>query len=137
MTSDTPEERDIVLVVDDSPETLSLLTDALEHSGAMVLVAIDGPSALELVERITPDIVLLDAVMPEMDGFELAREVRKQEGDRQLPIIALTANAMASDRQKCIAVGMDDFLSKPFEPADLTDLLAKWGESESAWSEAS
>jgi CheY-like chemotaxis protein len=76
--------------------------------------------------------------MPEVDGLEATRRIRRLDGPmRQAPIIALTANAMAADRQKCIAAGMDDFLSKPFEPSDLTSLLAKWGECKSEWSEAS
>ena len=69
--------RDIVLLVDDSPDALGFLTDALEQSGFSVLIATSGPAALNIVERITPDLILLDAVMPSMDGFE----TRPDQGD--------------------------------------------------------
>src|SRR5947199_126991 len=65
-----PKKRDVALVVDDSPETLRLLTDALDGAGMTVMVALDGASAMRIVDQITPDIVLMDAVMPGMDGFE-------------------------------------------------------------------
>ena len=76
-TRDASRTRDIVLVVDDNPDTLGFLTEALEASGAMVLVATGGEQALAIVERITPDVVLMDAVMPGMDGFEACRRDRK------------------------------------------------------------
>ena len=76
--------RDIVLVVDDSPETLGFLTDALERFGATVLVATEGAQALDIAERITPDIVLMDAVMPGMDGFETTRRMKRNAALAQL-----------------------------------------------------
>jgi DNA-binding response OmpR family regulator len=77
--------RDIALVVDDSPETVSMLTDALEAEGVTVLVALDGPSALKIAGQITPDIVLLDAVMPGLDGFETCRSLKRMQASRAFP----------------------------------------------------
>src|SRR3981189_1024151 len=73
-----PKRRDIALVIDDSPETLRLLTDALDSAGMTVMVAMDGASAMRIVEQITPDIVLLEAVLPGMDGFETCRRLKRE-----------------------------------------------------------
>ncbi len=89
----TPErERDIVLVVDDSPDTLRMLTDAIELGGATVLVALDGAQALGIAEAITPDIVLMDAVMPGMDGFETTRRLKADAALRHVPVIFMTGS---------------------------------------------
>jgi len=77
------ERRDIVLVVDDSPNTLRMLTDAIEGAGMTVLVALDGEQALSLIERITPDVILMDAVMPGLDGFEICRRLKLGAGHFQ------------------------------------------------------
>ena len=82
MTTDSS-KRDVALVVDDSPETLRLLTDALDGAGMTVMVAIDGAAAMRIVDQITPDIVLLDAVMPGMDGFETCRRLKRDAGPDQ------------------------------------------------------
>src|ERR1700749_4749217 len=82
--------RDIALVVDDSPETLRLLTDALDGAGMTVMVAMDGVAALRIVEQITPDIVLLDAVMPGIDGFETCRQLKRDAGLSNVPVIFMT-----------------------------------------------
>ncbi|MCJ2079799.1 response regulator, partial [Methylobacterium sp. J-090] len=82
--------RDIVLVVDDSPDTLSFLTEAIERSGATVLVAVAGDLALALVDEITPDIILLDAVMPGMDGFETCRRLKAKGHLGHVPVIFMT-----------------------------------------------
>jgi len=76
-----PKKRDVALIVDDSPEeTLRLLTDALDGAGMTVMVAMDGAAAMRIVDQITPDIVLLDAVMPGMDGFETCRRLKREAG---------------------------------------------------------
>ena len=72
-----PEPRNIVLVVDDSPNTLRMLTDAIEGAGMTVLVALEGEQALALIDRITPDVILMDAVMPGLDGFEICRRLKR------------------------------------------------------------
>lgn len=127
-----------VLLAEDNQINAVLATTIIRRAGHRVDVAPNGLAAVEAAKSGEYDIILMDMHMPEMDGLEATRRIRRLDGPmRKSPIIALTANAMASDRQKCIAAGMDDFLSKPFEPADLTGILMKWGESESAWSEAS
>ena len=77
-----PKKRDVALIVDDSPETLRLLTDALDGAGMTVMVAMDGAAAMRIVDQITPDIILLDAVMPGMDGFETCRRLKRDAGTK-------------------------------------------------------
>lgn len=127
-----------VLLAEDNQINAVLATTIIRRSGHLVDVAPNGLAAVEAAKSGEYDLILMDMHMPEMDGLEATRRIRRLDGPmRRAPIIALTANAMTADRQKCIAAGMDDFLSKPFEPLDLTNLLIKWGECESEWSEAS
>ena len=113
------ERRDIVLVVDDSPETLSLLTDALEASGATVLVAVEGTNALALVERITPDIILMDAVMPGMDGFETCRRLKANTSVAHVPVIFMTGLSETEQIVKGLEAGGVDYVTKPISPFEL------------------
>src|SRR5919204_3749574 len=78
---------DIALVVDDSPDTLKMLTDALEDAGMTVLVAIDGEQALSMVEKVSPDVILMDAVMPGMNGFETCRRLKAKDAVTHVPVI--------------------------------------------------
>lgn len=127
-----------VLLAEDNQINAVLATTIIKRAGHHVDVARNGVEALDAATARPYDLILMDLHMPEMDGLEAARRIRTLNSDmRRVPIIALTASAMAADRQKCIAAGMDDFLSKPFEPNDLTNLLAKWGDAQSALSEAS
>jgi len=111
--SETTHGRDIVLVVDDSPETLSFLTEALERSGATVLVATSGARALGLVERITPDIVLMDAVMPGMDGFEACRRLKANTALAHVPIIFMTGLSETEHVLEGLEAGGVDYVTKP------------------------
>lgn len=113
------ERRDIVLVVDDSPETLSLLTDALEAAGATVLVATEGANALALVERITPDVVLMDAVMPGMDGFETCRRLKRNKSVAHVPVIFMTGLSETEQIVKGLEAGGVDYVTKPISPDEL------------------
>src|SRR3954471_1184722 len=83
-------KRDIALVIDDSPETLRLLTDALDGAGMTVMVAMDGAAALRIVDQITPDIILLDAIMPGIDGFETCRRLKREAAIADAPVIFMT-----------------------------------------------
>ena len=111
--SEPARERHIILVVDDSPDTLTMLTDALEQSGATVLVAISGEQALELVERITPDLILLDAVMPSLDGFETCRRLKRLPAISGTPIIFMTGLTETAHIVQGLGAGGVDYVTKP------------------------
>ena len=105
-------ERGTVLIVDDTPDNLALLSDALDAQGYMVLVALDGQSALNRIQRRRPDLILMDLSMPQMDGFEASRLIRRN-ALCQAPIIVISANAFADDRERSIAAYCNDYLAKP------------------------
>jgi DNA-binding NarL/FixJ family response regulator len=105
--------RDIALVVDDSPETLRLLTDALDSAGMTVMVALDGAAAMRIVDQITPDIVLLDAVMPGMDGFETCRRLKRDAGLSDVPVIFMTGLAETQHIVSGLEAGGVDYVAKP------------------------
>lgn len=104
---------DIALVIDDSPETLRLLTDALDSAGMTVMVALDGNSALRVVDRITPDIVLLDAVMPGIDGFETCRRLKQLAELADVPVIFMTGLAETEHIVRGLEAGGVDYVTKP------------------------
>jgi DNA-binding response OmpR family regulator len=106
-------KRDIALVVDDSPETLRLLTDALDGAGMTVMVALDGAAAMRIVDQITPDIVLLDAVMPGLDGFETCRRLKRDAGLDHVPIIFMTGLAETEHIVRGLEAGGVDYVTKP------------------------
>jgi DNA-binding response OmpR family regulator/DNA-binding CsgD family transcriptional regulator len=107
------QSRDIVLVVDDSPETLSFLTEAIESSGSTVLVAVDGESALALTGRVTPDLILLDAVMPGLGGFETCRRLKRIRHLAHIPVIFMTGLSDTGHIVKGLEAGGVDYLAKP------------------------
>jgi DNA-binding NarL/FixJ family response regulator len=112
MTTD-PNKRDVALVVDDSPETLRLLTDALDGAGMTVMVAMDGAAAMRIVEQITPDIVLLDAMMPGIDGFETCRRLKRDAGLTNVPVIFMTGLAETEHIVRGLEAGGVDYVTKP------------------------
>ncbi|MFY4729807.1 response regulator, partial [Nitrospira sp. BLG_2] len=124
----------LVLVVEDNPVNQKVAANMIEKLGYRVNVAANGREAVESLARIPYALVFMDCQMPEMDGFEATRVIRKQEeslrqaGSRpsHLPIIAMTANAMREDRERCQAAGMDDFLSKPVTSKSLAAVLNHW-----------
>ena len=101
------------LVVDDSPETLRLLTDALDGAGMTVMVAMDGAAAMRIVDQITPDIILLDAVMPGMDGFETCRRLKREAGLSNVPVIFMTGLAETEHIVRGLEAGGVDYVAKP------------------------
>ncbi len=116
-----------VLVVDDDVRNIFALTLVLERHKMEVLSAENGSKALEeLVQNPDVDIVLMDIMMPEMDGFQTMRQIRQMKPFESLPIIALTAKAMKGDREKCIAAGASDYISKPVDTDQLVSLLRVW-----------
>src|SRR3982075_1297866 len=108
-----PKKRDVALVVDDSPETLRLLTDALDGAGMTVMFAMDGAAAMRIVDQITPDIILLDAVMPGMDGFETCRRLKRDAGLSNVPIIFMTGLAETEHTARGLEAGGVDYVTKP------------------------
>lgn len=114
--------RDTVLVVDDTPETLGFLTDTLDHAGFTVLIATDGASALELIEQITPDLVLMDAVMPGFSGFETCRRMKGEKMFAHLPVIFMTGLSETEHVLEGLAAGGVDYVTKPIV---LDELLAR------------
>jgi len=114
--------RDTVLVVDDSPETLGFLTEAMEAEGVIVLVATSGRQALAIAGRITPDVVLMDAMMPEMDGFEACRQLKTMPALAHVPVIFMTGLTETEHIVRGLASGGVDYLTKPI---DLDELRAR------------
>jgi CheY-like chemotaxis protein len=116
-----------ILIVDDDMRNVFALLSILEEKGVHVLVGENGKEALELLDTHSDiDLVLMDIMMPEMDGYEAIRQIRKQRKFSKLPIIALTAKAMKGDRQKCIEAGASDYLSKPVDLDKMFSLLRVW-----------
>lgn len=112
-------KRDTVLIVDDSPETLRMLTDALDGAGMTVMVGLDGASAMRIVEQITPDIILLDAVMPGIDGFETCRRLKRDAGLMDVPVIFMTGLAETEHIVRGLEVGGVDYVTKPIVIAEM------------------
>lgn len=111
--------NDIVLVVDDSPDALSLIHDTLESANMDVLVALEGRQALTIAKRIRPDIILLDAVMPNMDGFETCKALKADVTLASIPVIFMTGLSDTDDIVRGLEAGGVDYLTKPIQPNEL------------------
>jgi DNA-binding response OmpR family regulator len=114
-----------VLVVDDSSVIRDLIAVNLELEGFAVDVAEDGEAALEHVARRRPDLVTLDVVMPRLGGFETAARLRGDPETARIPIVIVTARASAADLERGEEIGVDGYLTKPFEPAELVALVSR------------
>ncbi|MGI8671528.1 MAG: response regulator [Luteitalea sp.] len=115
------------LLVEDNAVNQRLAQRLLERLACDVDLASNGRDAVQLATQFNYDCIFMDCGMPEMDGFEATQEIRRrQAGQRRVPIVALTANVMDGDRERCVAAGMDDYLSKPVRPADLGRMLMRW-----------
>ncbi|MFP3847522.1 response regulator [Pseudomonas sp. W5-01] len=116
-----------ILVVDDDVRNIFALTSALEHKGAIVEVGRNGLEAIEKLNTVEDiDLVLMDVMMPEMDGYEATIEIRKNPRWRKLPIIAVTAKAMKDDQDRCLQAGSNDYLAKPIDLDRLFSLIRVW-----------
>ena len=115
-----------VLLVEDNPVNQLVAKGMLGKLGCEVLLANHGGEALTLLETQTVDLILMDCNMPVMDGYETTRQIRQKSEFAELPIIALTANALSDERERCRAAGMDDYLAKPFRKDELAVLLDQW-----------
>ncbi len=122
MTVEPVDARDLILVVDDDPDIARFVEMTLRFEGFGVVVAHDGPTARAIIERHRPDLVVLDVMMPRIDGLELTRQLRADPLTAALPIILLTAKGLSADKVVGLTAGADDYLVKPF---DTLELLAR------------
>jgi len=115
-----------VLLVEDNEINQLVACHLMHEFGIDADVAGDGRAGIEQLRRGRYDLVLMDMLMPVMDGLDATREIRRDAQLRELPVIALTASAMEKDRRACEEAGMDDFVTKPFEPEELRAVLSRW-----------
>src|SRR5262249_16836191 len=116
-----------VLIVDDDIRNIFALTSVLEEHHMLVVSAENGRDAVKALQAYSDiDVVLMDIMMPEMDGMETTRQIRRDSRSRHVPIIAVTAKAMKGDREKCIEAGAWDYLAKPVDPEELVAMLRAW-----------
>jgi DNA-binding response OmpR family regulator len=115
----------LLLVADDDEDILQLLSFRLERAGYEVVQAKNGTDALRLALELRPALAVLDVMMPGLTGYEVTRELRRNEETRAMPIILVTAKAQASDVSQGMAAGADDYVTKPFDAQDLTERVEK------------
>lgn len=104
-----------ILLIEDNEMNSDMLSRRLQRKGHEVIVAVDGVQGIELAHSQKPDLILMDMSLPVMDGWEATQQLKSAAETRDIPIIALTAHAMAGDREKCLEVGCDDYDTKPVE----------------------
>ncbi|OHD57149.1 MAG: hypothetical protein A2Y33_09505 [Spirochaetes bacterium GWF1_51_8] len=114
-----------VLAVDDKPNIIMLIKSKLKANGFEVVTAYNGASALELAASEKPDLILLDIMMPTMDGFEVFQKLKDGQATANIPVIFLTASGQRSDESKAMEMGAKHFLTKPFSPNHLLDIVNK------------
>ena len=116
--------KETILVVDDEPDILSLTDLVLEHAGFDTVNAKNGPEALEKLKSVSPDLILLDVVMPGMDGFELCRILRTMPEQAKVPIVIYSVLYTESNKKRSQECGANTFISKPMEPDDIPHLVS-------------
>jgi DNA-binding response OmpR family regulator len=112
-----------ILVVDDEPDVLLLCRMNLEHAGHQVIEAPDGEQGLLLARKHRPDAVILDLMLPNVDGYEVLRSLNEDPASVDLAVVVLTAKARQEDRVRCLRSGADEFVTKPFSPGSLVDTV--------------
>ncbi len=117
-------DRGVILIVDDTPDNLALLSDALDDAGYMVLVALDGLSALNRIQRRRPDLILLDAMMPGLDGFETCRRIKAQPETADIPVLFMTALTDSEHVVEGFEAGGIDYVTKPIHPDEVLARVA-------------
>jgi CheY-like chemotaxis protein len=115
-----------ILVIEDNEQNMYLMHFLLESQGHMVIEALNGEEGIRHAEHSNPDLILLDIQLPGMDGYEIARIIRKTLGLKTIPIIAVTSYAMAGDREKILAAGATDYIEKPINPETFISQISKY-----------
>lgn len=118
-------DKKTVLYIEDNPHNRRLVRRALEHRGFSVMEATDGPGGLAMVRETAPPLILLDIGLPGMDGVEILTHIRADEKLRHIPVIVVTASVMSGDRERFLAAGCDDYLSKPIDIPKLLEKVAQ------------
>ncbi len=119
-------EQKTVLYIEDNPHNRRLVRRTLERRGYTIVEAVDGVSGLEMVRELKPPLILLDIGLPKMDGMEVVSRIKADTELNHIPVIALTASAMRGDREKFLAAGCDDYLSKPIQVLELLDKVGRY-----------
>lgn len=115
-----------ILLVEDNEDNRIIYSTVLRHTGYEVVEAQDGVQAVALARRLHPDLILMDISIPEIDGWEATKILRQDPTTREIPIIALTAHALADDRERATAVGFTSYLAKPIEPRAVVAEVRRW-----------
>jgi two-component system sensor histidine kinase/response regulator len=119
--------RPSILIAEDNLINQKVIERMVQKLGYRADLVANGREALDALSQRSYGLVFMDCQMPEMDGFEACREIRSRDlGNTRIPIVAITANAMKGDRERCMAAGMDDYVSKPFKQDDLRAAIEKW-----------
>jgi len=121
MTIEAPSEPPLVIVADDDEDILSLVSFRLQHSGFRVLQARNGVEAIRVTREHSPSLIVLDVMMPRLDGHAVLRELRHDDRTRRIPVILLTARVRDADVVRGFEEGADDYLKKPFSPEELVE----------------
>jgi len=121
-----PKSPPLILVVEDAPDNQVLVEQVFQDSGYRVTCIQDGQGALDWLETNHPDLILLDLSLPEIDGWEVARQLKASDRTAKIPIIAVTAHAMKGDKEVAIAAGCDDYLTKPLDIDLLEAIVKQW-----------
>ena len=116
--------KPVIMVVEDNDDNLQLVLKVLGRRGYEMVGVVDGNEALERLNTINPDLILMDVNLPDMDGYEVTRRIRQQEKFAALPIVALTAHAMVGDKKKSLAAGCDAYISKPINVRTFPETIA-------------
>lgn len=116
-------EQKKILVIDDEPELVKAITIRLKTSGYEVVLAFDGLEGLDKVKEIKPDLVLLDIIMPKMNGYEVCKALKDNPETKDLPVIIFTASGQRDLEKKCLSMGAKGVIMKPFEAAELLELV--------------